>query len=271
MSVVTKIQTGVKVSLQKWATSKPHHAKGTPGKTGRNVPARPVNKRSPAQTAKKMSISIQIFYDIIFFMTIYEEKNLFRKKMNSIIKEMTFNQNEICIKKSNEVCKKVLELNEFKEAEIVFVYIPLKNELDCMKIAEFALNQNKKVCVPKVVSETKMEFFYLQENQKISSQLEKGSFGILEPKNDLLKVEFETAEKENCLLDKKIFIVVPGVAFSDDGKRLGKGKGFYDRFFERLKNADCSFKTCGVCFSEQLVENIPLEKTDFLLDKVIFA
>jgi 5-formyltetrahydrofolate cyclo-ligase len=62
------------------------------------------------------------------------------------------------------------------------------------------------------------------------------------------------------------FVLVPGLAFSSDGHRLGRGGGFYDRLLKRrAKNA---FKM-GVCFEFQLRKVIPHEQHDALVDVVV--
>ncbi|MCK5354131.1 MAG: 5-formyltetrahydrofolate cyclo-ligase, partial [Methyloprofundus sp.] len=61
-------------------------------------------------------------------------------------------------------------------------------------------------------------------------------------------------------------VVVPGVAFDQQGGRLGNGAGYYDRLFTRLK-ADCQLM--GICFNSQLVEQVCMQKYDIYMDKVI--
>lgn len=63
-------------------------------------------------------------------------------------------------------------------------------------------------------------------------------------------------------------VVVPGVAFTVDGHRLGQGGGHYDRFLLRLR-PDCL--TIGVCYAEQLVDAVPLEPHDVAVDVVVTA
>ncbi len=62
------------------------------------------------------------------------------------------------------------------------------------------------------------------------------------------------------------FVIVPGLAFTADGGRLGYGAGFYDRFLSTL-----SAPNAGVCFAEQLVDELPLEPHDVLVQQVISA
>ena len=61
-------------------------------------------------------------------------------------------------------------------------------------------------------------------------------------------------------------VVVPGLAFTDDGHRLGQGGGHFDRFLSRLR-ADCL--TVGVCFREQLVAELPTEAHDVRVRRVV--
>jgi 5-formyltetrahydrofolate cyclo-ligase len=61
-------------------------------------------------------------------------------------------------------------------------------------------------------------------------------------------------------------VVVPGVAFTEAGARLGHGKAYYDRFLAGLAAAKV-----GVCFDEQLVDELPMEPHDVWLDHVVHA
>jgi 5-formyltetrahydrofolate cyclo-ligase len=61
-------------------------------------------------------------------------------------------------------------------------------------------------------------------------------------------------------------VVVPGLAFTAAGDRLGQGGGWYDRFLSQVR-ADCT--TIGVCFAEQIVETLPVEAHDVIVDHVV--
>jgi 5-formyltetrahydrofolate cyclo-ligase len=84
--------------------------------------------------------------------------------------------------------------------------------------------------------------------------LHKGSYDIMEPEgNDTVSPE---------ILD---LIIVPGVAFDRKGNRIGRGKGYYDRFLcQHLET-----KRIGICFDFQLVEEVPTEPLDIKMDEVI--
>ncbi|MFP4443657.1 MAG: 5-formyltetrahydrofolate cyclo-ligase [Spirochaetia bacterium] len=66
--------------------------------------------------------------------------------------------------------------------------------------------------------------------------------------------------------DHNVLVVTPGLAFDRQGNRLGRGKGYYDRFLSSFKNP---FDTVGVCFSEQLVSSVPMSGNDRTVNRII--
>jgi 5-formyltetrahydrofolate cyclo-ligase len=95
-----------------------------------------------------------------------------------------------------------------------------------------------------------MDFYPYNPNE-----LEVGAFGITEPQ---AAVAIDPAEIDT--------IVVPGVAFTLSGVRCGRGKGYYDKYLSR--NGFRATKI-GICYKEQLAEEIPSEPHDILMDCVI--
>ena len=67
------------------------------------------------------------------------------------------------------------------------------------------------------------------------------------------------------------FMIVPGVAFTKSGKRLGHGKGFYDIYIEEMQKAGARSFLCGVCLPCQIVQEIPTDKHDVRMDCVIYG
>ena len=195
-------------------------------------------------------------------------------------------------------CEKVKNLSEYKKAKILFAYIPDALEADCRPLILDALESGKKVAVPKVDAESmktdknKMDFYFLSKKLPLDEQLEVGTYGIREPKAELEKFEsvesvftepsrsVETAENfaegdfdklnHQETLYHQIFVLVPGVAFTIDRKRLGHGKGFYDIYIEKLKSSGMNPYLCGFCLPCQIVENLPTDAHDMLMDRVIF-
>jgi len=82
---------------------------------------------------------------------------------------------------------------------------------------------------------------------------QKSGYGIMEPRGD----DFVDYNKVDL-------VIVPGVAFDRKMNRLGRGKGFYDRFLPKLKAPKL-----GICFDFQLLDKIPTEETDIKMDFLV--
>ena len=89
------------------------------------------------------------------------------------------------------------------------------------------------------------------------ARLEKGRYGILEP-----------AQKRFCGIKALDLVIVPGVAFDRRGNRLGRGKGYYDSFLQKLPNDTPSI---GLAFDFQILPILPTTPTDVSVRRVIFA
>ncbi len=151
---------------------------------------------------------------------------------------------------SEAIRRRVLALPEYAAAGSLFLYIAMPTEPDTRGILERALRDGKRVYVPKCIGKGEM----LAVRIRGLDDLAPGAYGILEPVDCS-----ETAEPSALDL-----ILVPCVAASPDGKRLGHGAGFYDRFLEH--NAD---KTVCLCFSAALSDAIPTEPTDVPMRRVV--
>lgn len=161
---------------------------------------------------------------------------------------------------------RITALKEFSESDIVLSYVPAGGEADCNPATRTAILMGKTVALPRCLSGTsEMDFYILEKQRDVFCQLEKGSFGIMEPSETLEKLDLE----DDSLKNKKVFVIVPGVAFTKGGKRCGHGKGYYDRFIPRLKKACSSVFLCGFCHDFQIFEDIPTDQYDQNMDAVI--
>ena len=146
--------------------------------------------------------------------------------------------------------RRITEHPLFQKAKIVMLYCSLHDEVDTHTlIREYC--QRKKILLPVVCGND----IHLRVCQGLND-MQIGAYGIEEP----LGETFENVESIDL-------IVVPGMAFDNQCHRLGRGKGYYDRFLsdERLKNA---YKI-GVCFSCQLLDKVPTDENDVKMDEVI--
>lgn len=156
--------------------------------------------------------------------------------------------------KKNEMIKKRLtELKEFKDAEVILLYASFRSEPDTHGLIKECLLAQKRVFLPRVNKEKKE-----LEIREINSldQLKKGHWGIPEPDEDSPLRDINEAE----------LIIVPGVAFDRRGGRIGYGAGYYDKL---LSGLDKTIPVIAIAYDEQIMEEIPLEPHDKRVDLVI--
>ena len=153
---------------------------------------------------------------------------------------------------SFSIMSSVLTHPRVREADTILMYHSLPDEVDTHSALDQLLAMGKKVFLPKVVSDTEMT---IHEYTGADSLQPSEPYGILEPTTPELSII-------NCQLS---IAVVPGMAFDRQGHRLGRGKGYYDRFLSQIPN----IYKIGVCFPFQMLESIPSESTDVVMDEVI--
>jgi 5-formyltetrahydrofolate cyclo-ligase len=139
----------------------------------------------------------------------------------------------------------------FREARVVALYAPLGAEVDAMEIARRALARGAVVVFPRAVSSERRLVFA----RCAPGDLVPGPLGAAEPPAGFPAVDLAEID---C-------VVVPGVAFSEDGHRLGRGGGYYDATLREMPRA----ARVGVAFDAQIVPTLPREPHDALLDVVV--
>lgn len=149
------------------------------------------------------------------------------------------------------IFEQIRNLKEYQKAETIFCYASMKDEVDTWQLIKLALKQGKTVGVPLCIGKGIMEV------RKITTlnDFEEGAYGIMEP-------------SKNCpILDKEMIdmALIPCVSADKDNKRLGHGAGFYDRFLEETK-----FPKILLCYRELLMDKVPTEEHDILMDQVIY-
>ncbi len=158
-------------------------------------------------------------------------------------------------KKSGMISEKLFSLPEYLEAGTVMFYVSFQSEVRTDGMIREALKE-KRVVVPAVRGKDLAVF----ELKDYDNSLERGSFGILEPREGrCMPVETRTIN----------LVIVPGVVFDKYGGRLGFGRGYYDRFLRGLKKAGKNVRVIGLAFSEQVVEKLELDSNDIEMDRVV--
>lgn len=144
-----------------------------------------------------------------------------------------------------ETCRKVLSSPQWKAANRIMAFLSLADEIDTSLLLGDA---SKKLYVPKVNGNDIDVYEYSADT------LAPGAFGILEPDESAILLD------DHSLLE---LVIVPGLAFTESGIRLGRGKGFYDRF---LHSVSCP--VWGIAYPQQIVDFIPADPWDIPIDGV---
>lgn len=145
-------------------------------------------------------------------------------------------------RKSLAACALVAATPEFQSASVVMLYLATPLEVDASQLALKAWTAGKTVVVPKVSWDQKRMLPI--EINSLTSGLTTGQFGIREP-----------AAGSPIPLNLIDFAIVPGLGFTQDGHRIGRGMGFYDRFLGQKEFLGVS---CGLAFEEQIVPHLPM-------------
>lgn len=142
-----------------------------------------------------------------------------------------------------------LALPEYRRAQVIALYAPIHHEVETATVAIRALAEGKTLLFPAVVG-SEMQFRRVGH----LGELVPGRYGIPEPKGEV----WEPQQAD--------LIVVPGVAFDLSGRRIGYGKGFYDKTLHRLEG---SGRLVAFCYEFQLVEEIVGEPHDVTMDLIV--
>ena len=154
-------------------------------------------------------------------------------KMRNKYRELRKNMSPtVKARADNLIYEKLIRTWQYRKHDILFTYVSTPIEVDTRKIIETALNDGKRVAVPRCIGGThEMDFYFINS----LDDLEPGTFGVLEPITEkCLKV---TRFKEGLC-------IVPALSFDLNGYRLGYGGGYYDRFLAKF-----SGDTVGICYS----------------------
>ena len=158
---------------------------------------------------------------------------------------------EEIVERSNALAEKFYNSPAYQAASTIYGYLPYNQEVRTVPMLQRALDEGKRVAVPKVYGE-EMRFIYLEDLTQVS----KGYAGIPEPIADAPVAE-----------DQRALVLMPGLAFDPQGHRIGYGGGFYDRFLAQEPH----HPTLALCYEFQMQAHLDTEKFDIPVDTVLWA
>lgn len=188
-----------------------------------------------------------------------------KKEIRLLIKNLISQNQDTLAEKSVSICNKIISSPQFQNSKEIFAYMALPDEVDLTPVILDALEKGKAVALPKIISQSEniIKFFYLDKSKKLTEQTATGTYNILEPDESLPATPDPV---------QKTLILVPGRAFTKEGDRLGRGKGYYDKYLgdRLLRCARNDVVAAGVCFDFQIKKSLPVDDRDIKMDMIFY-
>lgn len=169
-------------------------------------------------------------------------KTYLREHYRAIRTEMPPEQRQDC---DARIADRVRKLWQYRRARQLLVYVSTSIEVDTHRIIRRALEDGKRVAVPRCIPDTReMEFYYIDSLE----ELKPGSFGVYEPDPCPEKLVTDLSHG---------LCIIPAFCYDYVGYRLGYGKGYYDRFLPRFGGS-----LIGICYSACVRRHLPHGRFD---------
>lgn len=153
--------------------------------------------------------------------------------------------------KDSRIAERILAHIKVKEADTVLLYNSFGSEADTRQIAEALWRAEVPVAFPRCGKKREMSFHLVSS----AEMLVKGSYGIYEPPDFLHCPE----------ITQKTICIVPGLAFTEKGGRLGYGGGYYDSFIQKYP----FIYTIAITYEGLILDSLPLEEHDILMNEIV--
>ena len=176
------------------------------------------------------------------------DKRELRGHIRTLKRQMT---EEAIQEKSERLCRLFTSTDAYRNATSLYGYMSYNQEVRTLPILEQALRDGKRVAIPKCYG-SEMRFIWMED----LTQVKKSGCGIPEPISDTPIADDPTA-----------LVLMPGMAFDSQGRRIGYGGGYYDKFLA----AEPDHPTVALCFDFQVVEQLPVEEFDIPVELVLWA
>ena len=198
-------------------------------------------------------------------MSLIEEKAETRKQSKALLRAMSPEEAE---RLSRRAADNLRALPEYRGARIILAFLSMGEEIRTESLIESAMKEGKIVAVPRMeYSPEGVPIIVFVHLPKEYPSWPRDRFGIPIPPAESRPL----SEEELC--SGPAIVVTPGLAFDRKGGRLGRGKGYYDRFLSGARacaaRRGASLLACGFCFAAQLIDEVPAGHDDAAVDLVV--
>ena len=178
-----------------------------------------------------------------------EAKAVLRRELRAAVAAMSAEQKAIA---SGAARQLLIQQRIWREAHSILFFAPTADEVNIWPLLEEALSEGRTVALPRF--ESPKAGYRACRVESLAQEINAGKFDIREPSSSCAEVA----------LNRLDLILVPGVGFDLHGRRLGRGKGFYDQMLAAVRGT-----TCGVAFEQQIVREVPVEPHDIYLNCIL--
>ncbi len=179
-------------------------------------------------------------------------KQSLRKQL--LIKRSTLSP-EYILDNSKKIVENLINLDIYQRSTNIMLYIATQDEVQTQEIIESAQKDKKRIFVPLIIRRDNALLPSLVID--FEEELVQGVLGIYQPKKEFYRIYPPST------LD---LVIVPGVAFTIHGHRLGRGGGYYDHFLSQLESKTHSI---ALSFEMQVFDEIPLDDHDMPVDYIV--
>lgn len=193
-------------------------------------------------------------------MTVRAAKNILRKEIKQRVNALSEDEK---LKQSQIVISKVIKHEKYLKCKRLSVFLSMNDEIKTDALVSHALTNNKTVFIPKYTA-TSMDMLKLDSMEDLKN-LPKTKWNIKQPAID-------DTSRENAIDNGGLdVIIMPGLGFSNHGDRLGRGKGYYDTYLQRLSENNCFPFLLAVAYKCQICDEIPTDDNDKPVNCVLTA
>lgn len=151
---------------------------------------------------------------------------------------------------SESICNKIIASEHYHKAKVILAYLAFGKEVNCDSLIARAIKDGKVVCIPFIVDKES----FVPARLETFDNLVLDRYGIRTVSEPFVKVPQADID----------LVLVPGLAFGQDGSRIGMGAGYYDRFL-----AISQATTIGLAYRELMQDNLPMDEHDVIVQNVV--